>query len=154
MIINLNLHLIPIFLDLPHSFMCQLKLMSQMINMSLQSFYFWNVVLFFLFQLFYLELGTTHVFFVVHALLIQFVVVIGDLFYCFLVTLRFDAGVAVILEHVLLFHFEGSKALLGETLLVLELLVLTLQEFVSLSCFCKFTVDKLVLSGESLDIFS
>ena len=153
MIINLNLHLIPILLNLPHSFMRQFQLMSQMVNMSLQSFYFWNIILFFLLKLFYLELGTAHVLFVVHALLIQFVVVIGDLLYCFLVPLRFDTGVTVVLEDVLLFHFEGSKALLGETLLVLKLLVLSLKEFVCLSCFCKFTVDKLVLSGKSLDIF-
>lgn len=66
--------------------------------------------------------------------------------------LRFNAGVSVVLQHVLLFHFEGAQALLGETLLVLKLLVLTLQEFVRLSCFCEFTVDKLVLSRQGLDI--
>lgn len=66
--------------------------------------------------------------------------------------LRFDTDIAIVLEHVLLLHFECSQALLCETLLVLELFVLSLQEFISLCCFCKFTVDKLILPGKSLDI--
>jgi hypothetical protein len=108
MIINLNLHLIPVFLNLPHGFMGQFKLVSQVVDVPLQGFYFWNVVLFFLLQLFYLELGATHVLFVVHALLIEFVVVIGDLLDSILVALRFNTSVAVVLEHVLFLHFEGS----------------------------------------------
>ena len=40
MIINLNLHLIPVFLNLPHGFMGQFKLVSQVVDVPLQGFYF------------------------------------------------------------------------------------------------------------------
>ena len=67
--------------------MCELKLVSKVVNVPLQSLDFRNVVLLFLLELLDHELRSTHVLFVVHTFLVKFVVVISHLFDAFLVSL-------------------------------------------------------------------
>lgn len=52
MIIYFDFKSIPFFLNFFHSLVCKLKLMGQVIDMTLKCFYFGNVVLFFLLELF------------------------------------------------------------------------------------------------------
>lgn len=71
-----------------------------------------------------------------------------------LVSLSLYARVPVVLQDVLLLHLEGPHALLGKSLLVLELLILSLQELVGLSGLCEFVIDELIFSSKRLNIFA
>jgi len=53
----------------------------------------------------------------------------------------------------LFFHLEGSYRLLAETFLILELLGLLFKEVIALRSFGELTIDELVFSGESLNVF-
>ena len=152
-IIDFNLKLIPLFLDFFHSLMGQFKLVSQVIDVAFKCFDLSEVVLFLLLEFLDHELGATHVLLHIEAFLVQLVVVICELFDCFLVSFVFERCITIVLEDVLLFHFECADVLQGKPLLLLQLLVLFLQELIGLSCLCEFIIDKLVLSGKGLNIF-
>ena len=126
--------------------------MSQMIDVSLESLNLWYVVLFFLLKFFDHELGATHVLFHIKTFLIQLGLLLWQLLYGLLVPLVFNLRISIVLQNVLFFHFKGSDALLCKSFLVLQLFILSLQEFVCLSWFCEFCIDKLIFSGQSLNI--
>lgn len=65
----------------------------------------------------------------------------------------FGTRVSVVLEDILLLHLEGSYLLLSQPLLVLQLLLLSLEVFVCLSCLRKLLIHKLVLASQGLDVF-
>lgn len=67
---HFNFQFITFLLNFAHGFVRQLQLVGQVVNMSFKCFYFCYVILFFLAQLLDLELGTPHVFFEVHILLV------------------------------------------------------------------------------------
>lgn len=122
--------------------------------MSLQGFDLRDVVLLLLLELLNHELGSSHILFIVHTFLIEFIVVVCHLFDALLMSFGLNTDISIVLEYILLFHLEGSHALLRKPLLILELLILPFKELVCLSCLGEFTIDKLVLTSEGLNIFS
>lgn len=75
----------------------------------------------------------THALFHIQALLIELSLLLSQLLDGLLVPLVLHLGVSIVLQDVLLLHFQSSDALLGKPLLVLELFILSLKEFVCLS---------------------
>jgi hypothetical protein len=71
-----------------------------------------------------------------------------------LVAFVLGTGVTVILQDILLLHLKRSHLLLGKSLLVLKLLLLSLEEVVRLSRFGEFLIYKLVLASQGLDVLS
>ena len=68
--------------------------------------------------------------------------------------LYLQARVTIVRKNILLLNFEGSGSLLSSPFLVNQLLILGLKKLVCVRGFAKFSVDKPVFSGESLDVFS
>ena len=116
---DFNLEMIPLIFDVFHCFVGLLQLVSKMINVSLQSLDFCNVVLFFLLQLLQVERGATHVLFQIEALLIKLVVLLLLVFDGFNVSFVFCTRIPIVLKNILLFHFQCPNVLMGESLLVL-----------------------------------
>lgn len=123
-----------------------------MVNMPLQGLDFCVVVLFLLLELLDHELGATHILFHIQALLVELVVVVGELLDGFLVAFILESSITIVLEDVLFFHFEGADVLDCKSFLLLKLLVLLFEELVGLGSLGEFLVDKLVLAGEGLDV--
>ena len=79
---------------------------------------------------------------------------LSHLFYGLLVALVFSTRVSVVLKDILFLHFKGSNLLLGESFLVLQLILLSFEILVRLSSFSKFLVDEFVLTSQCLDVLS
>ena len=154
LVVGLHLDLVSFFLALTHRFVRQLQLMSQVVDMPFQCFDLGDIVLLLRLQVLDGVRRATHVLLEVKGLLVQLVVLLGHLLDGLLVPFVLSTRVSVVLEDVLLLHFEGSDLLLGESLLVLELLLLLLEVLVSLGRLGELLVDELVLSGKSLDVLS
>ena len=91
MIVDLNFKLISFFLNFAHGLVRKLQLVRQVVDVSLKCFDFSDVVLLFLLQLFNEECVPTCILLHVQAFLIQFVMLVCDLLYCFLMSFILDA---------------------------------------------------------------
>ena len=127
--------------------------MRQMIDMPLQSLNLRYIVLLLLLQVLYCKRTPPHVLLQIQALLVGPVMVLSQLLNSILVPLIFHAGVPIILQNILFFHLQCPHSLLGQSFLILELLVLFFQEIVGLSGLGEFLVYEFIFFGEGLDVF-
>lgn len=97
MIVNFDFHAVPFLLNLAHSFVSQLELVGEVVDMALEGLDLSDIVLFLLLQLLDRELTAAHVLLEVKAFLVGAVVVLRQLLDGFLVAVIFDARVSVVL---------------------------------------------------------
>ena len=154
MITYFNLELVSFLLNFSHGLVSQLQLMRQMVDVTLKCLNLRDVVLFLLLKLFDHERRSTRALFHVEALLIQLVVLVGQLLDGFLVPLGLSASIAIILQHVLLVYLESAQSLLRHSLLLLQLLGLPLEELIGLRRLCKLLIDEPIFTRQRLNVLS
>lgn len=125
-VVDLVLQLVSLLLDFSHCLVGQLKLVSKMVDMSLECLYLWNVILLLLLLLFNHKSRSSHVFLLIKQLLVKLVVFISKLLERLTMPFAFSTDISIVLQHILLLHLKCSHLLLGKSLLVLELIDLLL----------------------------